>query len=64
MIANTILSIIIGSVFYQLDETADSLQRRSLLLFFALMVNAFVSGIEVLEFLFPLDSAFARLVGS
>ncbi|KAI1455296.1 ABC drug exporter AbcA [Annulohypoxylon moriforme] len=47
VIANTILGLIIGSVFYNLNETADSLQQRSLLLFFALMVNAFVPGVEV-----------------
>lgn len=47
VVANTILGIIIGSVFYHLSETADSLQQRSLLLFFALMVNAFVPGVEV-----------------
>ncbi|KAI2467417.1 ABC drug exporter AbcA [Annulohypoxylon bovei var. microspora] len=48
VVANTILGIIIGSVFYNLNETADSLQQRSLLLFFALMVNAFVPGVEVI----------------
>ncbi|KAK0630537.1 ABC drug exporter AbcA [Bombardia bombarda] len=48
IVANTILGVIIGSVFYNLSETTDSLDQRTLLLFFALMVNAFIPGIEVI----------------
>ncbi|KAI1385114.1 ABC-2 type transporter-domain-containing protein [Hypoxylon trugodes] len=47
VIANTILGLIIGSVYYGLDETTDSLQSRSLLLFFALILNAFSPAFEV-----------------
>jgi ATP-binding cassette subfamily G (WHITE) protein 2 (PDR) len=47
VVANAILGIIIASVFYNLDETAESLPSRALLLFFALMVNAFIPGVEV-----------------
>ena len=50
VIANMILGIVIGSVFYNLDETVNSLQERTLLLFFALMLNAFVPGVEVCIF--------------
>ncbi|VUC24496.1 unnamed protein product [Clonostachys rosea] len=46
IVANSILGIIIGSVFYNLSETADGLQRRSLVLFFAVIVNSFVPGPE------------------
>ncbi|KAI1089119.1 ABC-2 type transporter-domain-containing protein [Rostrohypoxylon terebratum] len=47
IIANTILGVIIGSLFFKLPEDAENLQQRSVLLFFALMVNAFVPGSEV-----------------
>jgi ATP-binding cassette, subfamily G (WHITE), member 2, PDR len=47
IITNAILGLIIGSIFYNLDESADTLQRRDLVLFFALVVNAFVPGAEV-----------------
>ncbi|OTA63684.1 hypothetical protein K449DRAFT_31387 [Hypoxylon sp. EC38] len=47
IVANTILGVIIGSLFFNLPEDAENLQQRSVLLFFALMVNAFVPGSEV-----------------
>ncbi|TGJ82175.1 hypothetical protein E0Z10_g6567 [Xylaria hypoxylon] len=48
VIANAILGLIIGSVYYNLDGTTDSLQSRSILLFFALILNAFAPAFEVL----------------
>ncbi|KAI1468959.1 ABC-2 type transporter, partial [Daldinia caldariorum] len=48
VIANTILGIIMGSLFFNMSEDADNLQQRSLLIFVALMVNAFVPGQEVI----------------
>ncbi|KAI1408556.1 ABC-2 type transporter-domain-containing protein [Hypoxylon sp. FL1857] len=47
LIANIILGLIIGSVFYNLDETTNSLQQRALLIFFSLMLNAFAPAFEV-----------------
>lgn len=47
VVANSILGLIIGSVFYNLGETTDDLQSRTILLFFALMVNAFAPAFEV-----------------
>jgi hypothetical protein len=46
VIANTILGIIIGSVFYDTGETTDDIQPRAILLFFALTVNAFAPAAE------------------
>ncbi|KAI5861019.1 ABC drug exporter AbcA [Durotheca rogersii] len=47
VVANTILGLIVGSVFYGLEETTDSLQQRSIVVFFALMINAFAPAYEV-----------------
>lgn len=47
VVANSVLGLIIGSVFYNLGETTDDLQSRTILLFFALMVNAFAPAFEV-----------------
>lgn len=46
VVANTILGIIIGSAFYNTGETAENLQSRAILLFFALTVNAFAPAAE------------------
>ncbi|KAL7621630.1 Multidrug resistance protein [Parahypoxylon ruwenzoriense] len=48
LIANTILGVVIGSVYYNLDETTNSLDKRSILLFFALMNSAFSPAFEIL----------------
>lgn len=47
VIANIVLGLIIGSIYYDQDETTDSLQSRSVLLFFALILNAFAPAFEV-----------------
>jgi hypothetical protein len=51
LLANSILGIIVASVFYGVEDPADALQQRSIVLFFALILNAFVPGTEV--FIFP-----------
>ena len=45
---NSILAIIIGSVFYNLQPTTNSFFQRGALLFFAVLLNAFGSALEVL----------------
>ena len=47
VLANTVLGLIIGSVYYGQQETTNSLQSRSILLFFALILNAFAPAMEV-----------------
>lgn len=47
IVGNTIIAIITGSVFYNLGETTESLQKRSVLLFFAIMINALTPAFEV-----------------
>ncbi|KAH7308379.1 ABC-2 type transporter-domain-containing protein [Stachybotrys elegans] len=46
--ANGILAIVVGSVYYDLSETTDSMSRRSVLIFFSLMICAFSPAFELL----------------
>ncbi|TAQ91217.1 hypothetical protein B7494_g440 [Chlorociboria aeruginascens] len=46
--ANAILAIIVGSVFYNLPNTTDSMDQRAVLIFFSLMICAFSPAFEVL----------------
>lgn len=45
---NTIMSLIVASVFYDMDSTTDSFFSRGALLFFAILLNAFASALEIL----------------
>ena len=47
IIGNTVIGIIIGSVFYHLPADSGSFYRRGVLLFFAILLNAFSSFLEV-----------------
>lgn len=46
-IGNSILALIIGSIFYNLPSDTGSFYSRSVLLFFAILLNAFSSFLEV-----------------
>ncbi|CRK44670.1 hypothetical protein BN1723_016366, partial [Verticillium longisporum] len=48
LIGNTVMALIIGSVFYNLQNTSASFFQRGALLFFALLMNAFASALEIL----------------
>ncbi|KAH7175408.1 ABC-2 type transporter-domain-containing protein [Dactylonectria macrodidyma] len=48
LIGNFCMSLIIASVFYNLDETSNSFFQRGALLFFACLMNAFASALEIL----------------
>ncbi|KAF2022234.1 hypothetical protein BU24DRAFT_471381 [Aaosphaeria arxii CBS 175.79] len=48
VVANTIIAIVTGSVFYNLPSTTASFQQRSILLFFAVLVNGCTPTFEVL----------------
>jgi ATP-binding cassette subfamily G (WHITE) protein 2 (PDR) len=45
---NTIVGLIIGSVFYNLQPTTSSFYQRGALIFFACLTNAFASALEIL----------------
>lgn len=48
VIANSIMALIIGSVFYNLPSDTSSFFSRGSLLFFAILMNAFSSALEIL----------------
>lgn len=48
---NFVLSLILGSVFFNLPDTSASLNNRCILLFFALLFNALNSSLEVRDLL-------------
>ncbi|KAF3069069.1 ABC transporter CDR4 [Daldinia childiae] len=48
IIGNTVVAIIISSVFYNLPETTDSFYGRAVLIFYSIVINAGISAFEVL----------------
>ncbi|KAG8532824.1 uncharacterized protein KY384_002702 [Bacidia gigantensis] len=48
VIGNSVMAIIIGSVFYNLPHDTGSFYYRGALLFFAVLLNAFASFLEIL----------------
>ena len=47
LIGNFIMALIIGSVFFNLEDVTSSFYSRGALLFFAVLLNAFSSALEV-----------------
>ena len=47
LILNTLLALVFGSVFYNMQQTTASFYQRGALLFFACLSNAFSSSLEV-----------------
>jgi ATP-binding cassette subfamily G (WHITE) protein 2 (PDR) len=47
LIGNFIMALVIGSVFYNLPDDTSSFYARGALLFFAVLLNAFSSALEV-----------------
>lgn len=47
IIGNSIMGLIISSIFYNISSTSDSFFTRSALLFFAILMSAFSSALEV-----------------
>lgn len=45
---NIVMSLIISSVFFNLDKTTNSFFSRGALLFFAILMNAFASALEIM----------------
>jgi len=48
LIGNIIMGLIIASVFYNLEDNTGSFYKRGSLLFFAVLMNAFASALEIL----------------
>jgi hypothetical protein len=47
LFGNFIMALVISSVFYNLPQTSSSFYSRSAILFFAILLNAFGSALEV-----------------
>ncbi|VUC35730.1 unnamed protein product [Clonostachys rosea] len=47
VIANAILAIVVGSVYFNLPNTSESMDKRAVLIFFSLMICAFSPAFEV-----------------
>ena len=47
VIVNSCLALVVGSVFYNLDETTNAFHSRGVLIFLSLLLNAFASAMEV-----------------
>ncbi|KAK6067384.1 multidrug resistance protein cdr1 [Seiridium cupressi] len=45
--ANFVISVVLGSIYYNLDPVADSLNSRCILLYFAILFNALSSALEI-----------------
>jgi ABC-type multidrug transport system ATPase subunit len=48
LFGNCINALVVSSLFYNLPSTSDSLRARSSLIFFAVLLNAFGSALEIL----------------
>jgi hypothetical protein len=55
---NMVISLVLGSVFYDLPPTAEYMNSRNVLLFFAILFNALSSAVEV-RFLSVTEAYFA-----
>lgn len=48
VIANSIMALVVGSIFYNMSDTTKDFYSRSALLFYAILLNAFASALEVI----------------
>ncbi|KAF2818778.1 AtrD, ABC-transporter [Ophiobolus disseminans] len=46
VIGNTVIAIIIGSVYFNLGDDTDAVDKRAVLIFFSLMINAYAPAFE------------------
>ncbi len=47
MLANILIALVLGSIFYDLPDSADSFYGRGALLFVTVLFNALTSALEV-----------------
>jgi len=52
IVFNSVMALVIGSVFYNLPDDTTSLYGRGALIFFAVLLAAFASALEVRRVLF------------
>jgi ATP-binding cassette subfamily G (WHITE) protein 2 (PDR) len=47
VMGNAVMALIVGSVFYNLDNTTASISARGILIFYSVLLNSFMTGFEV-----------------
>jgi ATP-binding cassette subfamily G (WHITE) protein 2 (PDR) len=47
VMGNAVMALIVGSVFYNLDNTTASISARGILIFYSVLLNGFMTGFEV-----------------
>ena len=47
VLGNFVMALIVGSIFYNLDDSTKDLSSRGVFIFFAVLLNAFMSAFEV-----------------
>jgi ABC-type multidrug transport system ATPase subunit len=47
VVGNLVMAIVVGTLFIDLGESTDDVSKRTILLFFAILINAFMSAAEV-----------------
>lgn len=47
LVGNAIMALVVGSVFYNLDDNAGSISVRGILIFYSVLLNSFMTGFEV-----------------
>jgi ATP-binding cassette subfamily G (WHITE) protein 2 (PDR) len=55
IIFNVVLALVVSSVFYNLKDDTNALYSRGALLFYAILLNAFSSSLEVCLANLPLN---------
>ncbi|TVY18623.1 ZEB2-regulated ABC transporter 1 [Lachnellula arida] len=48
IVANSIMALVVGSIFYNMQDSTADFYSRSVLLFFAILLNAFASALEII----------------
>ncbi|KAH8650531.1 ABC transporter CDR4 [Tricladium varicosporioides] len=48
VIANSILALVVGDIFYNLEDSTATFDRKAVLLFFGILLNAFASALEII----------------
>lgn len=49
VVGNAIMALIVGSVFYNLDNNTAGISAREILIFYSVLLNSFMTGFEILS---------------
>ncbi|KAF1961950.1 AtrD, ABC-transporter [Byssothecium circinans] len=62
VVGNTVIAIVVGSVYYALGDDTDAVDKRAVLQFFSLMINAYAPAFEVITMWAQRPISFASLI--